>query len=364
MKLAIVTDAWAPQINGVVTTLSRTRDCLEGRGNEVIVISPEHFPTVPCPTYPEIRLAMLPGRRVAGMLSRAAPDAIHIATEGPLGIAARRYCERKGLEFTTSYHTRFPEYVRKRIPLPERWSYAYLRLHHGKARKMLVGTEHIRRELQSREFRNVVIWSRGVDARLFRPCGRNHLELPRPIWMYAGRVAVEKNLRAFLSLDVPGTKVVVGDGPDLERLRKAFPNAHFVGYKFGDELARHLSSADTFVFPSRTDTFGLVMLEAMACGTPIAAYPVASPIDVVRDGFSGCLDEDLAVAARHALEIPRANCRAAALERTWERATDEFVSHLVRADGAGPFVDGATPKKKPGVGEGRASAGEAREETH
>jgi glycosyltransferase involved in cell wall biosynthesis len=333
MKLAIVTDAWRPQVNGVVTTLSRTRDCLARLGHEVTIVSPEPYATIPCPTYPEIRLAILPGRRLGRTLTQQAPAAIHIATEGPLGSAARRFCVREGLRFTTSYHTQFPQYVRKRAPIPEAWSYAYLRAHHGRGDRTLVATEHQRRDLVERGFNNVVIWSRGVDTELFRPCGRAHLDLPRPIWIYVGRVAVEKNLGALLRADLPGTKLVVGDGPDLAKLRRQFTAAHFVGYKFGADLARHLSSADVFVFPSRTDTFGLVMLEAMACGTPVAAYPVTGPIDVVRDGFSGCLDQDLATAARAALEIPRENCRRAALERTWERATHEFLSHLVRADG-------------------------------
>ena len=333
MKLAIVTDAWRPQINGVVTTLGRTRDCLVALGHEVLVVAPEGYATIPCPTYPEIRLALLPGRRLRRALDQYAPDAIHVATEGPLGIAARRFCTRARLAFTTSYHTQFPQYVRKRVPIPESWSYAYLRGHHGAARRTLVATEQQRRNLVENGFDNVVIWSRGVDTDLFRPCGREHLRWPRPIWIYVGRVAVEKNLEAFLAADLPGAKIVVGDGPDLAKLRQRFATAHFVGYKFGDELARHLSSADVFVFPSRTDTFGLVMLEAMACGTPVAAYPVTGPIDVVRDGYSGRLDEDLTRAALAALEIPREQCRRAALEHTWERATAQFLAHLVRADG-------------------------------
>jgi glycosyltransferase involved in cell wall biosynthesis len=339
MKLVIVTDAWRPQINGVVTTLMQTRACLESLGHEVVVVSPEQYATIPCPTYPEIRLAILPGRRLARTLAREAPDAIHIATEGPLGSAARRYCVRTGLRFTTSYHTQFPQYVRKRVPIPEAWSYAYLRSHHGQAERTLVATDRQRRDLLAHGFRNAVIWSRGVDTDAFRPCGRDHLAHPRPIWIYAGRVAVEKNLEAYLGIDLPGTKVVVGDGPDLAKLRTRFPAAHFVGYKFGVALAQYLSSADVFVFPSRTDTFGLVMLEAMACGTPVAAYPVTGPVDVVRDGFSGRLHEDLAIAAREALAIRRDDCRRAALERTWPRATQEFLSHLVRARDAGEAVD-------------------------
>lgn len=340
MKLAIVTDAWSPQVNGVVTTLTRTRECLERLGHEVMVVSPERFATIPCPTYPEIRLALLPARGVARALRTFVPEVIHIATEGPLGIAARRFCTREHLSFTTSYHTQFPEYVRKRAPIPERWSYAYLRTHHGRAKRTLVATEHIRRKLAAHGFDNVVIWSRGVDTDLFKPRARDLLDLPRPIAMYVGRVAVEKNLEAFLGADMPGSKVIVGDGPDLAKLRARFPAAMFVGYKFGAELAEHLSAADVFVFPSRTDTFGLVMLEAMACGTPVAAYPVTGPIDVVHDGFSGRLHEDLATAAREALMLSRENCRAAALERTWDRATLEFVSHLARADGAGGLPAG------------------------
>jgi glycosyltransferase involved in cell wall biosynthesis len=331
MKIAIVTDAWAPQVNGVVTTLSRTRESIERRGIAVTVISPQGFRTIPCPTYPEIRLALLPGRRVGATLRDLSPDAVHIATEGPLGAAARRFCVARNWAFTTSYHTQFPQYVRKRVPIPESWSYAYLRGHHGRARRTLVATEHQRRDLVEHGFENVVIWSRGVDAELFRPSGREQLALPRPIWIYVGRVAVEKNLDAFLALDLPGTKVVVGDGPDRAELQRRYPTAQFVGYKFGAELAACLSSADVFVFPSRTDTFGLVMLEAMACGTPVAAYPVTGPIDVVRPGIDGVLDEDLGAAARGALALDRARCRESALGRTWDKASGQFLSHLVQA---------------------------------
>jgi glycosyltransferase involved in cell wall biosynthesis len=253
-------------------------------------------------------------------------------------MAARRFCTREGLCFTTSYHTQFPQYVRARVPIPEAWSYAFLRRHHGRARRTLVATEHQRRDLVAHGFANVVIWSRGVDADLFRPRNRDTLDLARPIWIYAGRVAVEKNLEAYLGADLPGTKVVVGDGPDLTRLRSRFPEARFLGYRFGAELARCLSAADVFVFPSRTDTFGLVRLEAMACGTPVAAYPVTGPIDVVLHGRTGFLDADLGKAALEALSISRDECRSFALERTWERATLQFLSHLVRADGAGDLV--------------------------
>jgi glycosyltransferase involved in cell wall biosynthesis len=307
----------------------------------VTVVHPGDYRNFPCPSYPEIRLVAWPGRRLVNTLDGARLDAIHIATEGPLGSAARRWCLRRDLNFTTSYHTQFPQYLRKRLPIPESLSFRWLRRFHGPAARTLVPTEHMRRELVARGFANVVIWSRGVDTTIFRPLDRDGLDLPRPIALYAGRVAVEKNLEAMLSLDWPGSKVVVGDGPDLAKLRSRYPAVHFVGYKFGDELARHLSAADVFVFPSLTDTFGLVMLEAMACGTPVAAYPVTGPIDVVRDGVSGCLDPDLAAAARRALRLSRTDCREAALERTWDKATGEFMSHLARIDGAGALFGDA-----------------------
>ena len=332
MHLALVSDAWRPQINGVVTTLTRTQDCLESMGHRVSVLSPEGRFTLPCPTYPEIRLALLSGIAVGRELDALAPDAIHIATEGPLGAAARRYCTRRRLSFTTSYHTQFPQYLRKRAPFPIDWSYAILRRHHGKAARAMAATEQVRRELQQYGFDNVVIWSRGVDTKLFRPRDRDFLSLPRPISMYAGRVAVEKNLHEFLGADLPGSKVIVGGGPDLEKLKQQYPDVCFAGYRFGDELAQWLSAADVFVFPSRTDTFGLVMLEAMACGTPVAAYPVTGPVDVVRDGYSGALHDDLVTAIDRALQLNRGDCRAAALERTWERATGQFLSHLVDAN--------------------------------
>jgi glycosyltransferase involved in cell wall biosynthesis len=341
MRIAIVTDAWRPQVNGVVTTLCRTRERLEASGHDVAVVNPTGYRTMPCPSYPEIRLAVWPGSRLERALDAADPQAIHIATEGPLGAAARRYCLARKLRFTTSYHTQFPQYLRKRLPVPEAWTYGYLRRFHGSAERTLVATEQMRRELTGRGFANVVIWSRGVDTDLFRPLDRGCLDLPRPIAIYAGRVAVEKNLEALLRAELPGSKLIVGGGPDLEKLQRRYPDVLFVGYKFGEELARLLSAADVFVFPSRTDTFGLVMLEAMACGTPVAAFPVTGPIDVVTDGVNGALDEDLGVAFARALQVSREGCRRAALERTWDRAVDQFMSHLARVDGAGALFDGA-----------------------
>ncbi len=347
MKLALVTDAWLPQVNGVVTTLNRTRESLTAEGHDVLVLSPDQHLTVPCPTYPEIRLALWPRGRLASTLEAFSPDAIHIATEGPLGLAGAAHCARAGLAFTTSYHTQFPQYVRKRVPIPESWSYAFLRRHHGRARRTLVATEHQRRDLVAHGFDNVVIWSRGVDADLFRPCGREHLNFPRPIFAYVGRVAVEKNLEALLSLDLPGTTVVVGDGPDRRSLEQRYPRAKFLGYRFGTELAGCLSAADVFVFPSRTDTFGLVMLEAMACGTPVAAFPVTGPIDVITPGVDGILDEDLGRAALAALSLDRAACRRTALGRTWSSASAQFLSHLVEARSGQALTQPASETRVP-----------------
>lgn len=328
MKIALVTDAWRPQTNGVVTTLTRTLEGLERLGHVTRVIAPSEFRTIPCPTYPEIRLALFPGGRVARLLREFAPDAVHIATEGPLGQAARSWCRRCRMPFTTSYHTQFPQYIRARVPVPESWSYAFLRRFHRSAARVMVATEHLRRELESHGFDNLAMWTRGVDVELFRPRPRAYLQSPRPIMMYAGRVAVEKNLEAFLSLQLPGTKYVVGGGPALDELKQRYRDVVFTGYKYGEELASHFAAADVFVFPSRTDTFGLVLLEAMACGVPVAAYPVVGPIDVVRHGVTGSLAEDLGAAVLAALGLSRDDCRRYALGFTWEGATRQFLANL------------------------------------
>jgi len=335
-RIAIVTDAWKPQINGVVTTLTETSRCLREAGHTVELMTPLSFWRVPCPTYPEIRLSLFPGRRLTRMLDEFAPERVHIATEGPLGLAARSYCLRRRMPFTTSYHTQFPQYLRARLPVPTSWSYAFLRWFHGPALRTLVATESMRRDLLANGFEHLGMWSRGVDTELFRPHDKFFLHEERPILMYAGRVAVEKGLEAFLELDTPGTKYVVGDGPALSSLRRRYPDAVYAGYRFGEDLARHLAAADVFVFPSRTDTFGLVMLEALACGVPVAAYPVAGPIDVVEPGVTGALSEDLGEAIRDALDLDPAPCREAALRRSWEVATRQFLNQLAAPQDAPP----------------------------
>ncbi len=328
MRLALVTDAWAPQVNGVVRTLQRTKHELEQLGHRVEIISPDLFRTIPCPTYPEIRLAIWPGPTVSRRLKLFEPEAIHIATEGPIGRAARAWCLRRGLPFTTAYHTRFPEYVAARFTVPLSWTYGMMRRFHAPASRVMVATPSIEADLVARGFRNIGRWSRGVDLELFRPDMPAELDLPRPIHLYVGRIAVEKNIEAFLKLNLPGSKVVIGDGPQLAALKARHPETHFLGAKFGADLARHVAAGDVFVFPSLTDTFGLVMLEAMACGLPVAAFPVAGPKDVVRDGEVGALDWDLGEAIDRALALPRAACRAYAQGFTWEAATRQFLANL------------------------------------
>jgi len=335
LRIAIVSDAWAPQVNGVVVTLRSTIRELARMGHEVATITPDGFRTVPCPTYPEIRLSLFPGRRVGRLIDAFVPDALHIATEGPLGLAARRHCLCNGVPFTTAYHTQFPEYVHARSRLPVGVSYRWMRWFHAPARALMVATPDIRRRLAARGFANLALWSRGVDTDLFRPSPRASFESRRPIFLYAGRVAVEKNLPAFLALDLPGVKWVVGDGPARAELQRRFPDAAFFGMKTGTELAWYYRNADAFVFPSRTDTFGLVMLEAMASGTPVAAYPVSGPVDVVEHGVSGVLDDDLRAAALAALDLPRAAARERALASSWARATEQFVAHLHPRDARG-----------------------------
>ncbi|WP_376958391.1 glycosyltransferase family 1 protein [Azospirillum sp. A26] len=328
MNILIVSDAWHPQVNGVVRTIGTVRAELEAMGHSVEVIGPDRFRTLPMPTYPEIRLALGAKRRLWAMIDGLRPDCIHIATEGPLGFAARSYCLKHGKPFTTAYHTRFPEYVRDRAPIPLALSYAVVRRFHKPSSAVMVATQTIEDALTTRGFANIRRWTRGVDTELFRPRDKDFLDLPRPVSMYVGRVAVEKNLEDFLRLDLPGTKVVVGDGPAREELQRRYPSAHWVGAKHGEELARHYAAADVFVFPSRTDTFGLVLLEALASGVPVAAYPVPGPLDVVDGSGAGCLDEDLKRAVEGALAIPAQTCRDYALGYSWRRSAEQFLSNL------------------------------------
>ena len=328
LRLALITDAWPPQVNGVVRTLQRTRHELEQLGHRVEVISPDLFRTIPCPTYPEIRLALFPGPSMRRRLETFEPEAIHIATEGPLGRAARAWCLKRRMPFTTAYHTRFPEYVAARFAVPLDWTYGMMRRFHAPAARVMVATPSIAADLVARGFRNIGRWSRGVDLDLFRPDEVAALGLPRPIHVYVGRVAVEKNIGAFLALDLPGSKVVIGDGPQRAALQARHPDAHFLGAKFGADLARHVAAGDVFVFPSLTDTFGLVLLEALACGLPVAAFPVEGPKDVIRDGEVGALDWDLKRAITRALGLSRAACRAYAGQFTWEAATRQFLANL------------------------------------
>ncbi|HMK68549.1 MAG TPA: glycosyltransferase family 1 protein, partial [Stellaceae bacterium] len=323
-------DAWLPQVNGVVRTLTTVAQEVTALGHELVTISPDRFRTIPCPTYPEIRLALAPGRGVRRLLEEARPDAIHIATEGPLGMAARRYCVRRGLPFTTAFHTRFPEYVSARFLLPASLGYAWLRRFHRPSRGIMVAAPSIQRELERRGFSAIRPWSRGVDAELFAPERREDFpEIPRPIFMAVGRVAVEKNLAAFLELELPGSKVVVGDGPQLAELKRRFPAVHFLGRHEGLSLARCYASADVFVFPSLTDTFGLVLLEALASGVPVAAFPVTGPIDVIGEAPVGRLDRDLRKAALACLEISRSACRDYALRFSWQATARQFLDNLV-----------------------------------
>jgi len=328
MRVLVATDAWRPQVNGVVRTLNALARAAAKLGVTIEFLSPEGFWTVPVPTYPGLRLA-LPGRReVAARIEAARPDAIHIATEGPIGFAVRAYCRRRGRPFTTSYTTRFPEYIAARSPVPESVIYAALRRFHAAAAVTMVATPSLKDELGRRGFANLGMWTRGVDVDLFRPDRAIDLGLPRPVFMSVGRVAVEKNLDAFLSLDLPGTKAVIGAGPQETELKRRYPKAKFFGMLDNGILAAHLAAADVFVFPSLTDTFGIVQLEALASGVPIAAFPVTGPRDVVADNPIGILNEDLRAACLGALDISRQGCRAFALRYSWENSARQFIGHV------------------------------------
>lgn len=347
-RIAIVSDAWHPQINGVVRTLAMVAAELRAAGHQVLVIGPDRFRTMPCPFYPEIRLALWPRRRLAGLLAAFAPDSLHIATEGPLGLAASALARRAGWAFTTAYHTHFPDYLAARLRLPRALTYRWLRRFHGRGVSVMVATSGLAAELAARGFDNTVLWSRGVDLALFHPGNAAPLPYPRPIFLSVGRLAVEKNLPAFLGLDLPGSKLVIGDGPARAALQRAYPAAHFLGALQGEALAQAYASSDVFVFPSETDTFGLVLLEALASGLPVAALPAAAPRAVLGDAAQGgtappvgVLDRDLGAAAHAALSLDRGACRRFAEAFSWAAAARQFLANLVPLEP--PLAHAAAP---------------------
>lgn len=333
-RLTIVTDAWHPQVNGVVRTIENTNRELSRFGVEVSMITPERYRSVPMPTYPEIRLSLATYRQVGRAIEAERPDYLHIATEGPLGLMARAWAIRHAMPFSTSYHTRFPEYVAARFPVPIGWLYAFVRWFHSRSGACMVATESLRRELAGRGLTNLKLWSRGIDTALFHP---HELEdepfgLKRPVFMTVGRIAVEKNLPAFLDLDLPGSKVVVGDGPARAELQERYPDVLFTGVKFGADLAAAYAQADVFVFPSKTDTFGNTILEALASGVPVAAFPVTGPVDILpEDERAGALDEDLARACMRALDASREQARALAETYSWPAAAAQFLDNVKSA---------------------------------
>lgn len=332
--LLLATDAWRPQVNGVVRTWTEVIRELDGLGIGVEVVHPGLFRGIAAPRYPEIRLAAATAGAIGRIVDRCRPSFVHIATEGPIGAAARRFCRRGRRPFTTSYHTQFPQYLRRYFGIPTGVTWRFIRWFHGPAARTLVPTRAVERELHAHGLTNALTWCRGVDTATFRPLPPAVTDLPRPVFLYAGRVAPEKNIEAFLDADLPGSKLVVGDGPARAALERRYPGVRWAGYKFGDALAAHYASADVMVFPSRTDTFGVVILEANACGVPVAAFPVTGPIDVVQQGTTGWLDENLATAARKALEVPRDGCIAYAAANSWRRCAEMLRDALVPCDSA------------------------------
>lgn len=330
MKIALVTDAWHPQMNGVVRTLDTTIRILRSWGHQVLVISPDQYRSIPAPSYPEIRLAYSTARTIGRRIAEFGAEAIHLATEGPLCLAARRWCRQNNHPFSTAYHTQFPEYLAKRTKLSPRLFWPYIRWFHGKSQAIMASTESVRNQLREERLPHVHHWSRGVDLQNFSsdaPSPEVFDNLERPIQLYVGRVAVEKNIEAFLSTNQPGSKVVVGDGPALEQLKRDYPEAHFLGRMTGRQLAGCYAGADVFVFPSKTDTFGLVLIEALACGTPIAAYPVTGPVDILDDSC-GAMYDDLSQAIASALKLNSQDCIKRAREFTWENSAQQFLDGL------------------------------------
>src|SRR5437660_3049510 len=326
MRILVATDAWHPQVNGVVRTLTMMAEAAKAFGVDVSFLTPQSFRTFALPSYRDLRVALPHPAKIAQLITETRPDSIHIATEGPIGLLARRHCRQQGLPFTTSFHTRFPEYISARLPIPESWIWAALRAFHGPSQAVMAAAPALASELRARGFRNVVLWPRGVDATHFHPRPVD-LGLPHPVFLCVGRVAVEKNLEAFLDLDLPGTKVIVGDGPARAALAQKYTQAVFLGARQGEALAQAYAAADVFVFPSKTDTFGRVLLEALASGLPVAAFPVTGPRDVIGSSDVGVLNDDLRKACLRALEIPRQACVAFAARHTWEASARVFAEH-------------------------------------
>jgi glycosyltransferase involved in cell wall biosynthesis len=346
LKLLLVTDCWKPYVSGYVRTFSTVVDHIRELGHEVDIISPYMFRTVPFPFCPEFPVPVFVRRKVVRLIEESNPDAIHLGAEGPLGMAARRWCRRNSFPFTTSFTTKQPEYLNKWFGFPISWGYKYMRRFHAPASAVMVSTQSMMRELEGWGFKNLALWSRGVDLELFHPRPKDFLSDARPISMFVGRVAKEKNIPAFLDLDVSGTKYVVGGGPMLKSLKKRYPNVKFTGNQSGEELARYYAAADVVVFPSRLDTFGLVLLEALASGTPVAGFPVTGPIDVVGKSDVDVLDEDLADSVRRALEISPERCRAHAETYSWEESTRQFLNNLQLRKSGGAEHDSARLQKE------------------
>jgi glycosyltransferase involved in cell wall biosynthesis len=338
MRILVATDAWHPQVNGVVRTLTNMAEAAAAFGVEISFLTPQSFRTFAMPSYPDLRVALPYQAKIARLIAEARPDSIHIATEGPIGLLVRRYCRRHQLPFTTSFHTRFPEYISARLPIPEAWIWTALRAFHGPSQAVMAATPALASELRARGFRNVVLWPRGVDAGQFHPRTVN-LGLPRPVFLCVGRVAVEKNLEAFLDLDLPGTKVIVGDGPARAALARKYPQAVFLGARQGEALAEAYAGADVFVFPSKTDTFGLVLLEALASGLPVAAFPVTGPRDVIGAAPVGALNEDLRLACLAAVTISPQACLEFAARHTWEASARAFVENITDIRAVDPKSD-------------------------
>ena len=338
MRILVATDAWHPQVNGVVRTLTMMAEAAKPLGVDVSFLTPLSFRTFAMPSYRDVRVALPYRAKIARLIAEARPDSIHIATEGPIGLLVRRYCRQQGLPFTTSFHTRFPEYISARLPIPESWIWSALRAFHRPSQAVMAATPALASELRARGFRNVVLWPRGVDATQFHPRPID-LGLPRPVFLCVGRVAVEKNLDAFLELDLPGSKVIVGDGPALTELTRKYPQATFLGARQGEALAQAYAAADVFVFPSKTDTFGLVLLEALASGLPVAAFPVTGPRDVIGSAPVGALNDDLRTACLAALQISPQACLDFAAQHTWEASARVFVENIRDIRDADPEGD-------------------------